>query len=62
MTDCWRLIPKLLDIQRNLKTLTHPLKKKKSIENNSEMIQILELADKNFKLAIITVLNDIKEI
>lgn len=39
-----------------------PSKKKKFIENNSEMIQILELADNDFKLAIITVLKDIKEI
>lgn len=35
--------------------------KNQPIENDTEMTQILELADKNFKAAIITLLKDEKE-
>lgn len=43
--------------KRKQKCVTHTLGKKKSIEIVSEWPQMLDLADKNFKVAIISMLN-----
>lgn len=41
--------------------MTHFSKKRQSTEINSKVTQCLELADKNFKAPILTILSGIKE-
>lgn len=40
---------------------THSQEKRQSVEFNTEMTQMLELSDKDFKEAMITIVNEVKE-
>lgn len=58
------MFSKLCKITRHTKkweNVTHVGKKGQSQETKPEMSQMLEVSDKNFKGAIITILKDIKE-
>lgn len=46
---------------KKLENITYTQEKKQSVDNSSKMEQMLELAEKNRKSSIITILMDIKE-